>query len=858
MEKKIYKPFFTNWFQVLKGITFSIAVLSMVMVSAQVTLEKEIKISNSGLYFDGAQTSKNAPNNGTGKYDFIFGSRITPHGDCIKEYNGYVFMTWYRGGKLDRHVMLSRYNTRTGVLKTIEFPHQHGGFQNQWWLGESHNTIAIGVCPIDGTIHMLYDMHSYDENRPSDGSLKNDYFRYTYSKKNAATVPDSEFNINQFVKDSDGDYKHIDMKSGVDYRSLTYPNFFLNKKGELFMWIREGGNNNGAYKFCKYDGNSWSDFKQFNIMNAKSRSGVNYNWGLYGDIKFSGGKMRIGFSTRYSNNNDIYKYNNGFHYAYSDDPNGLNQWKDHAGKSVSLPVINPDIIKISEPGNQVPSSGANSVTMSSGSDWITTDNDDIHFVTRVNGSDGKWVNVHTYKKAGESSFKTATNFPGGNLYAYKNDVYLIGLAGGRVFVEKAPGGTNNWTRIFQAPSGTKNFRHGNVYIDNGKLYFYLMESKSGNAQPIYLQIYDMGLGNVNQAPTVSISSPLNNATFEVGEKITLDALADDPDGSVKNVNFKINNDYYEYIDIAPYKTTFTPTEPGTYTIGARAFDNNDDATEVSVTITVLEENKVPVASFSTPIFNSLEEGYSELYVNVDASDPNNDELSVMLKIDGKEIRSESVPPFEWGHEGSPDQNETVGLAVGDHVFDAVVTDSRGASTTISKTITVTKKIVLPVLEITSPTASQVFLLSDEINLNATATDGDGSIAKVVFLVNGTFYSQDSDAPYEGIFIPLEEGVYTLGAKAIDNDGNESEKTVSVEVKLVTSGKSTLKSEQLTVYPNPSHTGVFELSGESEWQVYNLSGINILSGISNLVDLSLEPQGVYFLKADGKVIQLLHH
>lgn len=565
---------------------------------AQVTFEKEIKISDSGLYFDGEDVPNTSSDNGTATYDFVFGNRITPHGDCIKEYNGYVFMTWYRGGKFDRHVMLSRYNPNTGVVKTIEFPHQHNGFQNQWWLGESHNTIAIGVCPIDGTVHMLYDMHSYDENRPSDGSLANDYFRYTYSKKNAATVPDSEFNINQFVKDSEGDYKHIEMKSGVDYRSLTYPNFFLNKKGELFMWIREGGNNNGAYKFCKYDGNQWSGFTQFNILNAKNKPGMNYNWGLYGDIKFSGGKMRIGFSTRYNDNNDKYTYNNGFHYAYSDDANGLTQWKDHTGKSLSLPVIDPSELKISEPGDQVPSAGGNSVTMSSGSDWITTDDEAIHFVTRVKGSDNKWVNVHTYKKASETTFKTATDFPGGNLYAYKNDVYLIGLEGGRVFVEKAPGGTNNWTRIYKATSG-KTFRHGNVYItETGSLYFYLMENKSGSAQPIYLQILDLGLETT--APEVSVTSPVQNAVYELGEEIPLKATASD-DGEITKVNFKIDNNFYKTINTAPYEYTFTPTAIGTYKIAARAFDNDNEQTEAYITITVVAPNEAPEIEILAPL-----------------------------------------------------------------------------------------------------------------------------------------------------------------------------------------------------------------------------------------------------------------
>jgi len=64
--------------------------------------------------------------------------------------------------KLLTHLpMLTRYNTVTGTMATIEFPHTHTGFQNKWWLGESHNTIAVGISPLNGTIHLLYDMHAY-------------------------------------------------------------------------------------------------------------------------------------------------------------------------------------------------------------------------------------------------------------------------------------------------------------------------------------------------------------------------------------------------------------------------------------------------------------------------------------------------------------------------------------------------------------------------------------------------------------------------------------------------------------------------------------------------------------------------
>ncbi len=106
-------------------------------------------------------------------------------------------------------------------------------------------------------------------------------------------------------------------------------------------------------------------------------------------------------------------------------------------------------------------------------------------------------------------------------------------------------------------------------------------------------------------------------------------------------------------------------------------------------------NSKPEASFAQPTVTTLEEGYEELYFLVEASDPDGDNISLMLSIDGVEIRSENGAPYEWGQE-SNDPNtrvETLGLKAGNHEFRVVVTDSRGATTTITKMVSIIKKEV---------------------------------------------------------------------------------------------------------------------------------------------------------------------
>ncbi len=533
-------------------------------VTAQVTLEKEVKISDIGLHFNGVSRSndRNVADNGNpDSYDFVFGRNISAHGDAVKAYGKYVFMTWYRGGKLDRHMMLSRYNTETGTLVTIEFPHRHTGFQNRWWLGESHNTIAVGISPLDGTIHLLYDMHAYSPTKPSDGSLANDYFRYSYSIKNAATLPDAEFTIDKFVQSSSKNYKHLRTPGNIaqrEFLALTYPRFFLNDQGDLLFFMREGGNNNGMYKFSKYDANKgeWQNFTDFNRLNARSQPGITYNWGLYGDIKYANGKIRIGFQRRLSNNNDKFLYQNGVYYAYSDDPSGASEWKNHKGESISLPLLDADDIKVMEPGDFVETTGVGRVRIVGGFDWTVTTNGDVHIKSEVKDLDSNETKrLHTYKPAGASDFITKEQTIAGSFYTSGPNVYAVGLINGRVVVDKAEGGTDNFERVYEATGGRR-YDHGVVHIENGKAYYYLMEDSSGSAMPLYLQIIDLDI------PPVDPTLPNNFTVQTIGE-----TCVDKNNGSLIIESAAVN-DYIATVNGEEYSFTKNVTiddlNPGTY------------------------------------------------------------------------------------------------------------------------------------------------------------------------------------------------------------------------------------------------------------------------------------------------------
>src|SRR6266581_4757306 len=80
---------------------------------------------------------------------------------------------------------------------------------------------------------------------------------------------------------------------------------------------------------------------------------------------------------------------------------------------------------------------------------------------------------------------------------------------------------------------------------------------------------------VDAAPTVSITSPANNAVFTPPANITVTATAADTDGTVTKVDFFDGATLVGTVNGAPpYSVTLANAAAGTHTLTARATDNN--------------------------------------------------------------------------------------------------------------------------------------------------------------------------------------------------------------------------------------------------------------------------------------------
>jgi Bacterial Ig domain/Calcineurin-like phosphoesterase/Concanavalin A-like lectin/glucanases superfamily/Purple acid Phosphatase, N-terminal domain len=126
-----------------------------------------------------------------------------------------------------------------------------------------------------------------------------------------------------------------------------------------------------------------------------------------------------------------------------------------------------------------------------------------------------------------------------------------------------------------------------------------------------------------------------------------------------------------------------------------------------------------------------------------------------------------------------------GATTGSHKLTAVVTDSTGLDAVSGiATITVTNPANLaPSVTLT---ANATVVANSSLALTASASDTDGSIAKVAFYLGATKLGEDLVAPYAYTWSGGSVGSYAFTAVATDNDGGTTTSSV-VNVTVIPAG-----------------------------------------------------------------------
>jgi chitinase len=259
----------------------------------------------------------------------------------------------------------------------------------------------------------------------------------------------------------------------------------------------------------------------------------------------------------------------------------------------------------------------------------------------------------------------------------------------------------------------------------------------------------------NTPPTVSITAPTANASFTAPASITLQATASDADGTVAKVEFFNGATSLGSVTAAPYSITWSNVAAGTYSLTAIATDNSGAVTtSAAVSITVNSStgggtgNCAGVATWSA---------------------------SAVYTGGNQVVYNGNLYTAKWWTQGNqPDINTGDGLPW----------------TLVGACSGTTPGNTPPTVSLTAPTANASFTAPASITLQATASDADGTIAKVQFFNGSTSLGAVTAAPYSFTWSNVAAGTYSLTAVATDNGGaTTTSAAVSIQVTSSSGGGS---------------------------------------------------------------------
>ncbi len=224
-------------------------------------------------------------------------------------------------------------------------------------------------------------------------------------------------------------------------------------------------------------------------------------------------------------------------------------------------------------------------------------------------------------------------------------------------------------------------------------------------------------------------------------------------------------------------------------------------------------NQTPLVDLTTPpagTSNSVTLGTS-IPIAAQASDPDGSISKVEFFANGNKVGERTASPFGmvWS---------TAGL--GTHVISAIATDNAGASTT-SAAVSVT--VVPPVVANVPPTAAWLqpaeggsINVGLAINLEASATDSDGSIAKVEFYDGPALVGTATAAPFRVVWTNAALGAHSLNVVVTDDKGATASASrsitvrpvavVTVETKTIQRGIGSSSSMDMSLANGDSNTG----------------------------------------------------
>ena len=270
-------------------------------------------------------------------------------------------------------------------------------------------------------------------------------------------------------------------------------------------------------------------------------------------------------------------------------------------------------------------------------------------------------------------------------------------------------------------------------------------------------------------------------------------------------------------------------------------------------------NQPPFVSISSPTKNT---GYiAPATITIEANATDSDGTIIKVEFYNGQVRLGEVTKapylFKWKN-----------VPEGNYLITAVATDNNNARTVSDPVTIVVNKSASrnnqsPFVKIKSPDKGKVFKKSESIILEAEASDSDGTISKIEFMIGDKVIAVLTEAPWIFNWQNADTGQFLVTAIATDNLGAVSQ---SSEVDFAVYEDKNPGLTMLSLYPNPNE-GHFkvemakETDSERLFTVYSLSGQALYNekgdGYEVVTEFNLSEllPGTYILavSSDNKII-----
>jgi hypothetical protein len=173
-------------------------------------------------------------------------------------------------------------------------------------------------------------------------------------------------------------------------------------------------------------------------------------------------------------------------------------------------------------------------------------------------------------------------------------------------------------------------------------------------------------------------------------------------------------------------------------------------------------NSAPTVTLTQPANGATFTAPATVNIAASAADPDGTVTKVEFFNGATKLGEDTAAPFAY---------RWTGVAAGTYTLTARATDNLGLSaTSTAAAVTIRAANAPPTATITAPSEGSIFPWHPTITIAATATDSDGTIARVEFFDGSSLLGQDTTAPYSYRFKNAAAGAHALTAKAYDNRG----------------------------------------------------------------------------------------